>query len=1006
MKSIHILETDPEKYLLADYSDRGLQTGRSVYVFPDTIAISEARDLLLRHHDAIDSSLFMTLEGLASQVVREVTGEQPLLLTDDLKALLARYVFRGMKTAGTRLPEEYSDILVRDYETLRPLQTDRKEWIRTLLEGSEAEFDKGKFDFRISVLDEFSALIEERLKVLAENGIYDRTGLIRKATELLKSADSCRIGKVNFFFLHFADPAVLSFILGFAVTAEVRLVAGMDQAESSSPALSRFRSIEGVVVRKDEDGENIKGCRQPPEIEFFGAPDRRREIIQIARTIRRRISEGGCRESDFKILARNIDDYDSAARDILNEYGLAVERGRRRLLEDDPVFAGVENFFRCLEEDATKEDFLRIIPDADYRILLSDSRLSKSLERLPSMLRSWRRETFRRNGYDIDGCWSRTSELATVLSDLKLKSSTPHSVGEWVEIVEETADRITTANGSAESSRFIPELMSAAVSWSAVCNLTGLEKLTLGDFLTLFRSLGKSDTGEGRSERSGILLTDVGITYFRRAAGTFIVGANFEIFPRGAEQNSFLPVKILDCLERSGIETRRCTRVVDSAERWYYLKARGLTDRLTVSFISNPEVAGYGIPSPFIIEEIKKRWNDGDPISIAYDSNLPAGKYIQDPGEEILAPAEIGQMLAYRFGCSRQYAEEDFFAEMWKRACKVPFSEFSRRLSRFDSKYLEWNFSAASIAPLTSDRILSPTDLNHYAKCPFRFVLTRLMKLSAAYGDFEQIGIGRDVHAILKTFLNSPDRESIGDMDARMLKRAIEAAVDAYYSRQYTDDYLSEPVAITGTDRVKSALFLFLSRERELQKLTCSTIELTEHSFGTPDGLFRIGEFEFRGIIDRVDTVPLEDHGAILLDYKFTTPARLKSYFRTDADLPLDFEIPVYSIYLRDELGYKIRAALYYSILKSTGLPDRAGIVVQESAGKVFPDLPRRKTVQLRVMPERELDAEIEKFRRNIISLASEIRSNRFPVRPAKGECGNCSFMTICRNWRGLTSDE
>jgi RecB family exonuclease len=1007
MKNLHIIETDPEKYLLKDYSDSSLNGRRSVYVFPDTIAIAEARNVLLKDHEAIDASAFMTLEGFASYIVRELTGEQPILLSDDLKGLLSRHVFREMKGAARNLSEEYSDILMTDYEMLSPLRlrTERKEWIRMLLQRTGAGLNKGRSDFRISVLDEFAALLEERLEMLAEHGIFDRSGLIRKAAELIESGGFSRIDTANFFFLHFADPAVLSFIHSLSGVAEVRFISGSDLAESSSPALSRFSSMDGTVLRKVDDVKNIGASRRSTQIEFFGAPDRRREVIQIARTIRKRISEEGCRESEFKILARNIEDYDTLVKEILEEYGLAAERGKRRVLRDEPAYAKVENFFRCMEEDATKEDFLHIITDADYRRLLSDSRLAKSLERIPSMIGSWRSETFKRNEDDPDGCWSRISELATKLMDRRLKSGVQHSIDEWVGMVREITDRIAM-HDPIDTSRLISHLLSAAVSWSSVCDLLGLKKLAFGDFLILFSRLGQTDTGESYSERSGILLTDVGITYFRRAAETFIVGANFEIFPRSAEQNSFLPVNMLDELERCGIEIRRCTKVFDSAERWYYLKARILTDKLTISFIYSPEAAGYGIPSPFLIEEIKRRGIEGDPISIAYGSNLPAGKYLQDTDEELLTYEEISRMLAYRLGRDRQYAETEFFTEMWKKSGRIPFDEFKRRLNRFDSKYLGWNFSSEHISAITSGRALSPTDLNEYTKCPFRFVLTRLMKVSTPHGDFEQIGIGRDIHAILRTFFTTHAVEKFRSMDSVRLKEMIEETVNAYYSAQYREDYLREPVAIIGIDRVKSALFIFLTREMELLRQTGNSIKLMEHSFGSPGKEFRIGGFKFRGIIDRVDLLPQGNEGAILLDYKFTPPGNLKDYFRTDADRPLDFEIPVYSIYLRDELGYRLCAALYYSILKSTRMPDRAGIIVQETAGKLLPDRPQRRNSQLSIITEREFDERMEGFRRSIVALASEIRSNRFPVEPAEKECGKCYFMSICRNWRGLTSDE
>ncbi|MCL5437409.1 MAG: hypothetical protein M1417_01770, partial [Candidatus Thermoplasmatota archaeon] len=79
MPGVRFLDANPEAYLKECWGMERQGAGKVYCVFPDVVAVSEARDILLESFDAVDMSFMLTIEDLASLLIRRKCGEVPVL---------------------------------------------------------------------------------------------------------------------------------------------------------------------------------------------------------------------------------------------------------------------------------------------------------------------------------------------------------------------------------------------------------------------------------------------------------------------------------------------------------------------------------------------------------------------------------------------------------------------------------------------------------------------------------------------------------------------------------------------------------------------------------------------------------------------------------------------------------------------------------------------------------------------------------------------------------------
>ncbi|MFC1865155.1 PD-(D/E)XK nuclease family protein [Chloroflexota bacterium] len=287
----------------------------------------------------------------------------------------------------------------------------------------------------------------------------------------------------------------------------------------------------------------------------------------------------------------------------------------------------------------------------------------------------------------------------------------------------------------------------------------------------------------------------------------------------------------------------------------------------------------------------------------------------------------------------------------------------------------------------------SPTRLELWAKCPFRYYLQHVLELSVLERPEEILTIspldrGSLVHKILEKFIRSleekkslPKHGEPWAADHRIL--VLEIAEEEFAK--------AEARGITGVpllwdvakSEIRDDLSLFLKKDSEMRAEIITQPIAIEWRFGFgekspyPPVMLDLDEghrISFRGVIDRVDA-DASGTKLFIIDYKTG-----KSYsYRDMKDNPLGtgthLQLPVYALAIRSRFGQgcEIKAA-YWFISAKSGFETRE-ITLSESLESDFRDM-----VKL---------------------IVSGIDGGLFPANPGKGgegynNCTYCDYRRIC----------
>ena len=163
---------------------------------------------------------------------------------------------------------------------------------------------------------------------------------------------------------------------------------------------------------------------------------------------------------------------------------------------------------------------------------------------------------------------------------------------------------------------------------------------------------------------------------------------------------------------------------------------------------------------------------------------------------------------------------------------------------------------------------LSPTSLKQYLACPFRFYLSKGLKMDRVETDKREMNaadFGNLVHNTLEFF--ALDEEARKLTDAAAIKEYFFTEVDRQLSSQF-GSRLSTPVIIQR-ESARKRLGWWAELEAQHRDEGWAITE-AEATFGTEDWPFQIGGVTIKGRIDRVEKHP--ELGTRVIDFKTFSP--------------------------------------------------------------------------------------------------------------------------------------
>jgi ATP-dependent helicase/nuclease subunit B len=310
-------------------------------------------------------------------------------------------------------------------------------------------------------------------------------------------------------------------------------------------------------------------------------------------------------------------------------------------------------------------------------------------------------------------------------------------------------------------------------------------------------------------------------------------------------------------------------------------------------------------------------------------------------------------------------------------------------LTRWDGRV------AADPALAPSDKQpVSPTALQNWAACPFRYFLSKLLHVAETEKPEDTLTLtplerGNLIHNALERFVRDAATRSSPDDPWTEAERAQLIAV----GEQLCGD--AELAGLTGRpilwrlerERILRDLGSFLDHDEELRAKYGVVPVDVEMSFGMEDGdpavEFSAGgrKLAFRGRIDRVDAAP-DGSKIVVLDYKSGSTYAYRELQKDAVQRGTSLQLPVYALAARAKLGDKPVDAYYWFVTER-----------QNYETKGYPVDARR----------------LDRFAEVLQTIVGGIEGGLFPARPGKANQGsyeNCQFCPydrVCPNDRART---
>ena len=336
-----------------------------------------------------------------------------------------------------------------------------------------------------------------------------------------------------------------------------------------------------------------------------------------------------------------------------------------------------------------------------------------------------------------------------------------------------------------------------------------------------------------------------------------------------------------------------------------------------------------------------------------------------------------------------------------------------RRKGVYDSPYDGMVGDDPAIATALAGRfgdgaVFSPTALETYADCPFRFYLERVLgfaPLPESDLDLTAQERGNLIHRVIYRFYSGWKCDGNGPVTRACYPAALQQLLAA--GREETDRFASETPAwaadkehLLGSPAVGRGLL-----ERFLQhEVDTATSRFVPHAFevsfglpvvpgevdavSTPDTIMiPLGEETIclRGRVDRVDVLP--EGRFMITDYKTgSSHPRLK-----DIEAGRALQLPLYLLAVETLTGMEGVAGTYYTLrrgeIRNQPIFWYAGL---QDCFACFPGSSRSSVGDIREL----VDVTLSWVQRYL----SGMRAGRFPPRSDAGPCpAYCGFKTICR---------
>ena len=528
---------------------------------------------------------------------------------------------------------------------------------------------------------------------------------------------------------------------------------------------------------------------------------------------------------------------------------------------------------------------------------------------------------------------------------------------------------------------------------------------TLSDFRNVLEEALDVAVGQSGPTGSGVFVAGLGAAVGMEFEAVWIVGMSDGAFPPRTSEDQFLPDGVRRSLGEGRLPLRSAAAL---EERRVYLLALSAGRRRYLSYArTDPVALREQRPAPWLLDVASLLHGGGEKRLTVSSRELtglsaPWLSVIQSP-EDALRDVSVGgaadlhefdlAALAWwrREGGSMDQHPLALVGLPLYRALRMEQARRTDKLTEWDG-YVGAGARESERLSGALTRVLSPTRLESWAECPFRFFLGSVLSIGALETPEKLLTIspidrGKLVHVILERFV----KESLSALpllstDARGAGGSgrIMAIAEEEFGKVEERGLAGQRVMWEAVkEEIRQDLETFLERDAEWRAERGVHPRHVEFPFGfegppvtlgLPDG----GRISFRGVIDRVD-LDRDRLRAVVIDYKTGSTYAYQDMRKDPLGRGTHLQLPIYALAVRDALGDILRA--------------RASVVAEYwfvSAKGRF----HRETVHL--------DDVEANFRATVQTIVRGIRDGVFPADPGRStqfgsaNCSSCDFDRLC----------
>ncbi len=297
--------------------------------------------------------------------------------------------------------------------------------------------------------------------------------------------------------------------------------------------------------------------------------------------------------------------------------------------------------------------------------------------------------------------------------------------------------------------------------------LPGLDRVenrvALGDFTHTFQHwLERSGVTDDRRNIDGVMVVNATAARGLSFRALFLLGMNEGVFPRTIREDAFLRDRDREVLERDlGYKVSQKLTAFDEEKLLFTLLAGAARERLYCLF-QRADESGRALAPSWYIDELKRALDDnGRPYELIDIPRSITEKASTAPfdRQDLLLPKELAIRLTLEGQDSTALVEAfALLPALYKQGRKVAaeIDQSGGRLLPYDGVLADF----ASYWKHFSERGLSPTALETYARCPFQFFARHVLGLAPLDRPEEILGpspaeFGELGHKILNSFYHA-----------------------------------------------------------------------------------------------------------------------------------------------------------------------------------------------------------------------------------------------------------